>query len=175
MNKNWYAVYTKAQCEKKVASLLTKKKIENFCPFNRRILNNQGYRRKIVYEPLFPSFVFVHIAPSEMYILKENSDVINFVYWLGKPAIIKAEEIKNIDSVINSYYNVQLEKTVVNPNGTIRIHEEKGMDFDLGIVSAKTVKIKITLPSLGYIMVTELEKTAFESFRYDLENTNAIN
>ena len=36
MKKNWYAVYTKAQCEKKVAALLTKKKIENYCHCERQ-------------------------------------------------------------------------------------------------------------------------------------------
>ena len=30
MQKNWYVVYTRPQCEKKVAALLTKKKIENW-------------------------------------------------------------------------------------------------------------------------------------------------
>ena len=32
MQKNWYIIYTKPKCEKKVASLLSKKKIENFLP-----------------------------------------------------------------------------------------------------------------------------------------------
>ena len=175
MNKNWYAVYTKAQCEKKVASLLTKKKIENYCPLGRRIINTQNNRKKMVHEPLFPFFVFVHITPAEMSFVKQtSSDVINFVYWLGKPAIIKSAEIENIDSVINSYYDVKLEKTVVNPNGTIHIQGEQGMDLNLGIISAEATKIKITLPSLGYIMVTDSQKIATESFNYGLENTYAF-
>ncbi len=32
MQKNWYIIYTKPKCEKKVAAFLTKKKIENFLP-----------------------------------------------------------------------------------------------------------------------------------------------
>ena len=98
MNKNWYAVYTKAQCEKKVAALLTKKKIENYCPVNRRILNTQNNRKKIVHEPLFTFFVFVYITPAEMSFVRQTSDVINFVYWLGKPAIIKSAEIEKINT-----------------------------------------------------------------------------
>jgi transcription antitermination factor NusG len=174
MNKNWYAVYTKAQCEKKVASLLTKKKIESYCPFSRKILNTQNNRKKIVYEPLFPFFVFVYITPAEMSFVKQTSDVINFVYWLGKPAIIKSAEIENIDSVINSYYNVKLEKTVVNPNGTVRIHDEQGMDLNLEPISTETTQIKITLPSLGYIMVTDSEKISTESFNYAVEKITAF-
>lgn len=174
MNKNWYAVYTKAQCEKKVASLLTKKKIESYCPFSRRILNYQKNRTKIVYEPLFPFFVFVYITPAEMSFVKETSDVINFVYWLGKPAIINSAEIENIDSVINSCYNIKLEKTVVNPNGIVRIHDEQGMDLNLAPISTETTKIKITLPSLGYIMVADSEKISIESFNYGVEKITAF-
>ncbi|KAA9039498.1 hypothetical protein FW778_11815 [Ginsengibacter hankyongi] len=34
MQKNWYAVYTKPHCEKKVSLLLVKRGIENFYPVN---------------------------------------------------------------------------------------------------------------------------------------------
>ena len=176
MNKNWYAVYTKAQCEKKVAALLTKKKIENYCPVNRRILNTQNNRKKIVHEPLFNFFVFVYITPAEMSFVRQTSDIINFVYWLGKPAIIKSAEIEKIDSVINSYYNVMLEKTVVNPNGTVRIQEEQGMDLNLGgaISSSQTTKMKVTLPSLGYIMLADSQRVSLESLNYGTETSNAF-
>ncbi|MBL0358096.1 MAG: UpxY family transcription antiterminator [Chitinophagaceae bacterium] len=93
MNRNWYAVYTKPQSEKKVAALLTKKKIENLCPLNR-ITNGYGFRRKMASEPLFPTFVFVYITEAEMHEVRKTSDVINFVYWLGKPAIIKKPKLK---------------------------------------------------------------------------------
>jgi transcription antitermination factor NusG len=174
MNKNWYAVYTKAHCEKKVASLLTKKKIENFCPFNRRILNIQNNRKKIVDEVLFPSFVFIYITPSEIPLVKQTSDVINFLYWLGKPAVIKSAEIENIDLVINTYYNLKLEKTVVNPTGVIRIHDEQGTALKQSIIPEKKTNIKVTLPSLGYTIVTQTEKTIVESLNYGIESINAV-
>lgn len=175
MNKNWYAVYTKAQCEKKVASLLTKKKIQNYCPISRRIINIQNNRKKIVHEPLFPFFVFVYITPAEMSFVRQTGDVINFVYWLGKPAVIKSAEIENIDAVVNSYYNVKLEKTVVNPNGTVCIQEEQGKDLNLSVISAEAIKVKVTLPSLGYVIVADSQKTSsIETFNYGLENTSAF-
>ncbi|RYZ19047.1 MAG: antitermination protein NusG, partial [Chitinophagaceae bacterium] len=31
----WYAIYTKPRWEKKVAELLTRKGIENYCPLNK--------------------------------------------------------------------------------------------------------------------------------------------
>jgi len=172
MNKNWYAVYTKALCEKKVASLLTKKKIENFCPINRTISGTPNYRRRIMYEPLFPSFVFVYITPAEMNFVRQTNDVINFVYWIGKPAVIKAVEIENIHSIVNAYYNIRIEKTAVNPGGTLRISEENGINMDMGIVSSTITKI--TLPSLGYVLITETGKSTVEFINSGLENSNAL-
>ena len=174
MNKNWYAVYTKAQCERKVASLLTKRKIENFCPLNRSIISTQNNRRKILHEPLFPSFVFVYITPWEMQVVRQVNDIINFVYWLGKPAVIKTAEIENIQSITNLYYNVSLEKTIVNPNGTVKILEEEELDLELGIVSSKVSKLKITLPSLGYTMITETGKSSEELVNYGLESNSVF-
>ena len=61
----WYAVYTRPRWEKKVASLLTKKKIENFCPLNK-VVRQWADRKKTVYEPLFTSYVFVNTSETEM-------------------------------------------------------------------------------------------------------------
>ena len=87
MKKNWYAIHTKLHCEKKVAALLAKKKIENYYPINR-IVSSTSTRKKTVYEPLMSSFIFVHITDDEMFAIKKTNFVINFVYWMQKPAII---------------------------------------------------------------------------------------
>ncbi|MEO7049924.1 MAG: transcription termination/antitermination NusG family protein, partial [Ferruginibacter sp.] len=92
MKKTWYAVYTKSRCEKKVASLLAKKKVEHYCPLNR-VVKQWSDRRKLVFEPLFTSYVFVKATDAEMATIRQTNDVINFVYWLGRPAVIKDTEI----------------------------------------------------------------------------------
>ncbi len=64
MQKNWYVIYTKPQSEKKVATLLTKKKIENFIPLvSAEAL--RSWRHKLVYRPLFKSYVFVYTTEQE--------------------------------------------------------------------------------------------------------------
>ena len=39
-----------------------------------------------------------------------TTDIVNFVYWLGKPAIINDIEISNIKDFLNSHSNVKLQK-----------------------------------------------------------------
>ena len=173
MNKNWYAVYTKTHCEKKAAALLSRKKIENLCPLNR-ITSSQGNRRKMAYEPLFPSFVFVYISEAEMRVVRQTSDVINFVYWLGKPAMIKTGEIENILHFTKAYHNIKLEKTVVNAIGMARITNEPKLDLKEGALSLNTIRIKLSLPSLGFAMLAESEKTGIETAQFGLVNSGML-
>src|SRR5450432_3293314 len=115
MERNWYAVYTKSHCEKKVAALLSKKEIKNYYPLNR-IVDFQYNRKRTAYQPLLSTMVFVYITDKQMDIIKKTNFVINFVYWLGKPAVIKNDEIMNMQYFTTEYSNVKLIKTSVNPN-----------------------------------------------------------
>src|SRR6188768_4001625 len=109
MEAKWYAVYTKPRWEKKVADLLTKKGLTNYCPLNK-VRKQWADRKKTVYEPLFTSYVFVYVTELEHLILKKTSGVINLVYWLGKPALIRDEEILTIKNFLEGHINVKLEK-----------------------------------------------------------------
>lgn len=164
MKKNWYAVYTKSHCEVKVAALLTKKKIENYCPLNR-IVTNQGTKKKMVYETLFPSFVFVYAFYTEMQMILQTGSVINFVYWLGNPAVIKDAEIENIKHFTNQCYNIKLEKTIVTGNN-VRIINDPQIDINISIISVKDSTYRTLLPSLGYTMIAEIEKSTVDILDY---------
>jgi len=62
--KNWYAVYTRPKWEKKVAELLSRKRIENYCPLHKSI-KQWSDRKKTIFEPLFNSYVFVHVDETD--------------------------------------------------------------------------------------------------------------
>jgi transcription antitermination factor NusG len=155
-NKNWYAVYTKPRWEKKVAALLTREEIENYCPLNK-VQRQWSDRKKIVLEPLFTSYVFVRVSESEHAQLKKTDGVINMVYWLGKPAVIRDNEISMIKSFLDEYTNVKLEKTPININDRVRIVAGPLMDMEGQVMVLKNRSVKIILPSLGYMMHAEVE------------------
>ncbi len=174
MNKTWYAVYTKPQCEKKVVAQLSKKKIESFAPVNNRYTGT-GSRRKLITEQLFPGFVFVNISEAEFTAVKQTADIINFVYWLGRPAVIKAAEIENIYHFANRHTNILLTKIPVNVNGIVRITNTAGLDVKQRVTDANVNTIKITLPSLGYMMQAEATTDASEALQSDKEEINLVN
>ncbi|HVZ55138.1 MAG TPA: UpxY family transcription antiterminator [Chitinophagaceae bacterium] len=157
----WFAVYTRPRWEKKVAELLGKRKIEHYCPLNR-VQKQWSDRKKVVFEPLFTSYVFVNIADTQQMPVLQTPGIINFVYWLGKPAIIRNEEITTIKQFLNEYTNVRLEKTQVNLNDHVRIINGPLMMRKGNIVEVRNSTVKVMLPSLGHALIAEVRKENVE-------------
>ena len=166
MEKNWYAVYTKPRWEKKIAETLAKKGYENYCPLNR-VLRQWHDRKKIVFEPLFTSYVFVRAEENVLSEIRKVDGIINFVYWLRKPAIIQSAEIDTIKKFLNDYSNVQLEKVPINVYDKVRILSGPLMDQKGQVIAVKSKTIKLLLPSLGYMMYAEVEFSSVEIINSD--------
>lgn len=156
MKRKWYAVYTKSKSERKVSTLLSKKKIENYCPLNRVTESAIHERRKYTLQPMFPSIVFVYISDDEFSTIRQVSDVINFMYWKGQPAEISQVEIESIQQFLYEYCNVYTEKTEVSKNNLVRI-VSRIPAFEEGskVIPLNNSLIKVTLPSLGYLICAE--------------------
>ena len=61
LKKQWFVLYTRPGCERKVAELLEKKHVEVYCPLSKT--NKQwSDRKKPALQPLFSSYVFVFIT-----------------------------------------------------------------------------------------------------------------
>lgn len=162
--KQWYAVYTRPRWEKKVADLLDKKKIEVYCPLNK-VKKQWADRKKVVFEPLFTSYVFVFVTPEEHLRIKQTDGVVNFVYWLSKPAVVRQEEIDTIKKFLEEYENVLLEKMAVELNDSVRIINGPLMMWEGNVIEVRTNTVKITLPSLGHTLVAEIKKDNLEKIR----------
>jgi transcription antitermination factor NusG len=175
MNNNWYVLYTKSDCEKKVSALLTKKKINNYCPLNK--LNKQlADRKKTIFVPLFNSFVFVNASEIEIIkIKKTNQDIVNFVYWLGKPVEIREEEIENIKLFLEEYSDVKIEKTEINMNNMLRFVKGPYMDSKIKSSTSDEKYVCMNIQSLGYILKAEYILPRIEMIKLDFENTKNLN
>lgn len=154
--KKWYAVYTKPHCEKKVAEQLTRKGIENYCPQNK-VFSQGTDRRKIIHAPLFSSFVFVRISTDEHFIVRQTHGIINFIFWLNKPAIIRDKEIENIKKFLSEHGFVKLEKVDVHFSDVVKINPAPLIEQEGKVVSINSKTVKMILPSLGYVISAEVE------------------
>lgn len=157
MEKKWYAVYTRPRWEKKVADSLSRIEVENYCPLNK-VERRWSDRKKIVEEPLFTSYVFIKIGPKEQTKVREVDGILNLVYWLGKPAVIREEEIELIKRFLSSHRNVRLEKITVNVKDKVKILNGPLMEMEGEVVSVNKKTVRVNLPSLGYFLAAEVEK-----------------
>lgn len=158
MEKKWYAVYTKPRWEKKVDKLLTEKGIESYCPL-QKIQRQWSDRKKIVEEPLFKSYVFVRIPDAEQTALRKVNGVVNYVYWMGKPAVVKDREIEVIKKFLDEYENIQVEPVEVHINNKVHIKSGVLMDKEATVLSVMKNKVKVVIESIGFSLVANIDKS----------------
>jgi len=158
----WYAIYTKPRWEKKVASTLSEKGIENYCPLNK-VVKQWSDRRKVVLEPVFKSYVFVKIEEDKKWDLKKINGILNFVYWLGKPAVIKEEEIITIRKFLNEFSDVQVaEERGLTVNAKVRIKQGLMMNYHGLLIEIAGNRAKVRIDSMGISLHAQFDKKNLE-------------
>jgi transcription antitermination factor NusG len=90
---NWYAVYTWAHHEKRVADQMRQRQIRGFLPVYRSF-HRWKDRRKEIELALFPSYVFVHIALKDRLRVLEIPGVVHLVGPQGRPTPLVTQEIE---------------------------------------------------------------------------------
>jgi Transcription antiterminator len=167
--KKWYAVYTKPRWEKKVHRLLTEQQLESYCPLNK-VYRKWSDRIKIVEEPLFKSYVFVRIPESDKTSVRMINGVVNFVYWLGKPAVIKDKEIETIKRFLDEYEDVQVRQidrspADLKPGGKVVVKEGILMGRRGVIKKVLNNKVEVTIESIGYTLTAFIKKSKISMVR----------
>jgi transcription antitermination factor NusG len=155
--KQWLAIYTKPRWEKKVNNLLLNKGIESWCPLQKKV-RQWSDRKKTIEEPLFKSYVFVYINnKTERTNVLSTDGVLNFVYYLGKPAIIKDEEINNIKHYL-SETSLSLELIALEgfkQDDKVRINHGVFMDNEGTVLRSGKKKVYVEIKTLGRLLVVE--------------------
>lgn len=153
----WYAVYTRPKWEKRVTEQLRKKRIDNYCPLNK-VQRQWSDRGKLYHELLFTSYVFVHLNEKDRASVLQVDGVINFVYWLGSPAIIRDEEIDAIKGFVSEYSNITVEKKQVSVNDEVKVINGPLISKKGNVLEVLNSTVKVVLPSLGHILTAETRK-----------------
>lgn len=127
-NKKWLVLYTKPRNEKKVAERLTKNGFEVYCPLIKT-LRQWSDRKKKVEIPMFSSYVFIHIDEKNRQLPLYDQGVMNYVYWLGKPAVVRQSEMDAFKHIAENGEEVVVEGSGMQKGDFIEIKEGafKGM------------------------------------------------
>jgi transcription antitermination factor NusG len=160
--RKWLAVYTRPRWEKKVNQLLVEKGLECYCPLNK-VRRKWSDRIKIVEEPLFKSYVFVKVSEDDRTVVRMTTGAINFVYWNGKPAVIKEREINAIKRFLGEYENVEARPMELSVNQRVRITNGTLMDHEGKVLDVRHKMAKVAIDSLGYILIAYIDRTKLTS------------
>jgi len=163
----WFAVYTRPRWEKKVAALLEQKGIENYCPLNK-IIRQWSDRKKTVLEPIFKSYVFVKIDEDKKWDLKKINGIVNFVYWLGKPAHIREEEINTIKKFLNEFTNVEVAYNDLAVNTKVRVKQGPLMNYQGILIELAGNRAKVKIESMGIQLSAQFDKKNIEAIQQSL-------
>jgi transcription antitermination factor NusG len=153
----WFAIYTKPRWEKKVNQLLTDKGVECYCPLNK-VKRKWSDRTKTVEEPLFKSYVFVKVTEEERTKVRLTNGVVNFVYWNGKPAVVREKEIQTIKLFLDEHENVQVRPLDLTVQQRVLITSGTFMDRTATVLDVRKKEIKVSIDSLGYELVALIDK-----------------
>ncbi len=131
-NYQWYAVYTKANAEKKLFNNLQQKGIECYLP-TRKLQKNWIDINKWFEEPLFRCYLFVRVSYREFFTALNTPGVVCFISSGGKAQPIPESQINNIKTFLSqndyevsiSYEQIAKGRTIEISNGPLKgIHGE---------------------------------------------------
>jgi transcription antitermination factor NusG len=97
ISSQWYALYTRSRFEKKMLGELTDRSIEVFLPM-REILSRWKDRKKRIWIPLFPGYIFVnHVdTPANRFRILNIPGAVRFVGLEGHANPIPEEQIQYV-------------------------------------------------------------------------------
>jgi len=105
--KKWLVIYTRPRWEKKVDKLLKQQGIDSYCPV-REVVNQWADRKKEVSLPLFSSYVFVRVDLFEQAKVLYVLGVMGYVYFMGRPAVVKDNIIEQIKYNLDHYKDLEM-------------------------------------------------------------------
>jgi transcription antitermination factor NusG len=102
----WYAAYTAARHEKKIATELARQRVESFLPLYAS-LRRWRDRRVQLELPLFPSYIFVHLPLVERLRVLQVPGVVRLVGFSCSPVPLPDAEISRIHCILQNQFRAE--------------------------------------------------------------------
>jgi len=152
----WYVLYTKPRHEKKTAALLQEKGITVYCPLQETV-KQWSDRKKKIQEPLFRSYIFVELEDyeQEQGTVLATRGAVRFLWWQGRPGIVREEEIEAIRQLLNAYKGAEISVQFAEGE-EVRITKGALREQTGKIIQIKGNKAYLQLRSLGWNIRAEL-------------------
>lgn len=151
---NWYAVYTRPRYEKKVVEGFLKRKWDCYCPLSKMEARSTWSNLKAPFIPLFPGYVFVRLEKAQLREVKKIDGVINLVYWLSEPVLVRDIEVEMIQRFLSVHKDIMIERTAVDSTAMVKLIQCPVIQKQETVVAVSAAGAKLLLPSLGWLLTT---------------------
>ncbi|MBK0370910.1 UpxY family transcription antiterminator [Flavobacterium agrisoli] len=148
---SWYVIYTKPKWEKKVAEQLSTLGVESYCPVVMQV-RQWSDRKKKVEIPLFNSYVFVRLDEKERDLVFQVQGVVRYLFWLGKPAVVRDVEIESIQERLRDSLPKQIEVLSHQKGDRIVLKEGVFANQEAIVKSVSKKEYVLELESLGCVL-----------------------
>lgn|SRR5690606_30353485 len=155
----WYVIYTKPRAELKVAGQLKDMGIHTYCPTvtEEHLWSD---RRKKVTLPLFRSYVFVKMNPKDRNQVFAAPGVVNYLFWLGKPAEVRDQEIQTIEAWNENQGVERMKVEQLSPGDRVTISKGIFKDQTALIKHVGDKRMRLILPGMGVVVNVKVRELA---------------
>lgn len=152
----WFVLYTKPRAEQRSAQELEKMGVEVYCPLVTEV-RQWSDRTKKIKTPLFKSYIFVRIKEPDRNLVFSVPSVVRYLTWLGKPAVVKHNEIETIKAWLNddTYEDPQVHSYAPGDQVWINNGAFKGKTGVIQEIGKR--EVKLVLESLGFVVTTRIK------------------
>lgn len=149
----WRAFRTKPRHEKVIAERIEFKGIEVYCPLvETRVQWSDRWKR--VKKPLFNGYLFARVDERERIHVLEDPSVSSTVMYLGKPGVIRDEEIEAIRFILEDSTDVEV--VSFTPGQIVKV-EHGVLKGSLGeVLRMSGQRARVRVESLGLEIVANI-------------------
>ena len=159
MDKSWFAIYVKSRTEKKVSSELENQGIDHYLPLIK-ILKQWSDRKKWVHEPLFKSYVFVHVDPLQYFEVLKANNIVRYISFEGNAVKIPPQQIEAVKYFLDDAEPMELSEEFWEKGQQVEVitGNMTGLTGELVEVKNKH-QVRIKIEAINQVIFIQIPKS----------------
>ncbi|WP_289037015.1 UpxY family transcription antiterminator [uncultured Zobellia sp.] len=155
--EQWYVLKVRQGYEKKVTEGLTKMDIQVYCPIVKEV-RFWSDRKKTVETPLIKSYVFIKSTEKNRSMAFSVHGVERYLFWLGKPAIVRKEEIEVLKDWVSNDAVEEIMYSQLQPGDRTTIRSGLLKDQVAVVRHIGKTRVSLVLEDMGIVVNARLKE-----------------
>lgn len=155
----WFVLIVKTKRELQVAEILERHGFETYCPVKKEI-RQWSDRKKVLEVPIIQNYLFVRLKESDRDTVFVTSHIKKYLYWLGKPAIVRDVEIDVIKEWMANDSICNIKSSHLQKGKVITIEKGAFKDKEATIHEVRKNELKLVLNGLGIVLLAKIRDVA---------------